>query len=319
MKNPLSSAHPEADEQASLWAARLDGGELDAEARREFEAWLDQAPENRERLSRYCQLSTDLERTLAPAIAPAVGAPRSRWVIGVLAAAAAVALTFSLWRPTSSPQAVATVTAVQRTVTLSDGTQVELNARTKLEFRTTGAERRVRLLEGEAFFSVSHDASRPFFVETSAGTVRVTGTKFCVRSESGSELEVIVAEGSVEMSTPGGAGTIMLGAGNRGFAREGRTGKETLTADALDDALAWRNGEIVLNGLTLQEALQRFGRFHDRRIEVSSAAAAKHPGGRMKLANLDGFLDNISQVQGGLGVSVDLMPGLTRVRLTGER
>jgi transmembrane sensor len=314
---------PEADETASLWAARLDGGELEADARRELAAWLGQAPENRERLSRYGQLSADLERTLAPAIAPSARAPRRRWVFAALAVAAAVAVTFSLWRPTPAPQAVTTLTAAQRTVTLSDGTQVELNARTKLEFRHTGAERRVRLLEGEAFFSVSHDASRPFFVETAAGTVRVTGTKFSVRSESGAELEVIVAEGSVEMNAaaaaPGNEDRIMLAAGNRGFARAGQTGHERLTADALENALAWREGAIVLNGLTLQEALQRVGRYHDRRIEVTPAAAGKKDiAARMNLADLDGFLETIGGPDSTFGLRVSRSSDLIRVRLATE-
>lgn len=337
MKTFLSPANPGADEQASLWAARLDGGALEADARRELETWLGQDTDHRRLLSQYCQLSADLEQILARAV-PGSGRaatplaaghtiPRKtgrRWLAAAVAIAAVVAVTFMLWRPAPAAQAIATSTANRQTVTLEDGTQVELNARTRLEFRNLGAERRVHLFEGEAFFSVSHDASRPFFVETPAGSVRVTGTKFNVRSESATDLEVIVAEGSVELSTPpatpgGNTDKITLGAGNRGFARDGRLGaKEALTPDALAAALAWRGGEIVLNGLTLQEALQRFGRYHDRRIEVSAAAAGQHPGGRMKLADFDGFLENISRPAGGLGVSVKQEAGLVRVRLLGE-
>ena len=350
MKTSLSPANPGADEQASLWAARLDGGALDADARRDLEAWLGQNPEHRQLLSQYCQLSADLEVMLAPvgsesgrAATPrqargpelverapfAAGhtIPRStgrRWLAAAVAIAAVVAVTLVLWRPAPAAQAIATAAATRQTVTLEDGTQVELNARTRLEFRNVGAERRVHLFEGEAFFSVSHDASRPFFVETPAGSVRVTGTKFNVRSESAADLEVIVAEGSVEMSTPPAApgdGTekIMLVAGNRGFARDGgRPKKEALTPDALAAALAWREGEIVLNDLTLQQALQRFGRFHGLRIEVSTAAAGLHPGGRMPLGNLDGFLENIQRPDVGLGVRVTRDAGLVRVRLLGE-
>lgn len=303
---------------ASLWAARLDGGELDAAARRELATWLDEAPENRALLSRYCQLSADLERTLAPAIPPAAGKRGRRWVHAALAVAAAVAVTLSFWRPAPASQALATIAAVQRTVVLGDGTQVELNARTQLEFRDSGTERRARLLEGEAFFSVSHDAGRPFFVETSAGTVRVTGTKFNVRSESAADLEVIVAEGAVELSTPGHAGKLVLGAGNRGFFRSGQTGRDDLAPGALEDALAWREGTIVLNGLTLQEALARYGRYHDRRIEVSPAAAGLHPGGRTKLADLEGFLDYLGDPAMGLGVRVSRSPNLIRVHLATE-
>jgi transmembrane sensor len=318
MKSSPSPAPPGADETASLWAARLDGGELDAAARRELAAWLDQAPENRALLSRYCQLSADLERTLAPTLAPSDGNPGRRWVYAALAVAAGIAVTFSFWRPAAAPQELATLAAVQRTVILGDGTQVELNARTRLEFRDSGTERHVRLLEGEAFFSVSHDAIRPFFVESAAGTVRVTGTKFSVRSESTADLEVIVAEGSVELSAPGQAGKIILGAGNRGFSRAGQTGKEDLTRGAIEDALAWRDGKIVLNGLSLQETLERFGRYHDRRIDISPAAAGKRPAGRLNLADLDGLLVTLNDPGNNLGVRATSAPGLIRVRLATE-
>lgn len=329
MKTSLSPANPGADEQASLWAARLDGGELDATARRELETWLNQDTDHRRLLSQYCQLSADLEQMLAPDLSPAshaapVRQTGRRWLAAAVAIAAVVAVTFVLWRPAPAAQEIATSTATRQTVTLEDGTKVELNARTRLEFRNVGAERRVHLFEGEAFFSVSHDASRPFFVETPAGSVRVTGTKFNVRSESAADLEVIVAEGSVEMSTPpaapgGSTEKINLVAGNRGFARDGgRPKKEALTPDALAAALAWREGEIVLNDLTLQQALQRFSRFHGQRIEISAAAAGLHPGGRMALANLDGFLENIQRPDVGLGVRVTREANLIRVRLLGE-
>ena len=321
MKTPLSPALGEADEQASLWAARLDGGKLDAAARGELETWLGQAPENRALLSRYCQLSTDLEQALAPELAapPADRGSRRAWLIGAVAAAAAIAVTFTFWRPTASVQQVATVAGGRQTIMLGDRTQVELNARTKLEFRNTGAERRVRLFEGEAFFSVSHDSSRPFFVETPAGSVRVTGTKFNVRAETPADLEVIVAEGSVEMSLPAtspvGAARTALRPGNRGFVRNGALEKELLAGEALDAALAWRTGDLVLSGLTLQQALQRFGRYHNQSFAISSAAAAKLPGGRAKLDDLDGFLDGIRQP---LEVQAAREGDLIRIRLVGE-
>jgi transmembrane sensor len=333
--NP-SLSHPEAEEQASRWAARLDGGPLDAAARRELEAWLGRAPDHRQLLSRYCQLSADLEQVLVPAATdseramtpPATGASlsrprRRRWLAVAAGLAALVAVALVLRNPTPAAREIATAAGTRQTVTLEDGTQVELNAGTRLEFRDVGTERRARLSEGEVFFSVSHDASRPFFVETPAGSVRVTGTQFNVRSESPASVEVVVAEGSVEMSAlppPGGGASrvVSLGAGSRGFVHDGRLEREALPAGALAAALAWREGEIVLNGLTLQEALQRFGRYHGRRIEVSADAAGQHPGGRMKLADFDGFLENISRAEGGLGVRVTREPDLIRVRLLRE-
>src|SRR4051812_22317586 len=95
-----------ADEQAALWAARLDGDTLDGAQRAELDTWLAQNPSHRTLLSRYCQFSSDLEEKL-PALVQtgAVSMPklpnspaRRRWTFTklgavALAAAAAVAVT----------------------------------------------------------------------------------------------------------------------------------------------------------------------------------------------------------------------------------
>ena len=64
---------------------------------------------------------------------------------------------------------------------LADGTQVWLNAESKLKYPVVfGSEERVVELEGEGFFKVSKDASRPFRVKTKSQVVEVLGTEFNV-------------------------------------------------------------------------------------------------------------------------------------------
>src|SRR5688572_32627171 len=86
--------------------------------------------------------------------------------------------------------------------TLADGTRVELNANTSLRFENTRTQRLVQLASGEAHFIVTKDESRPFIVQTPAGSVRVTGTTFNVRSDPArNTFEVTVVEGSVQVRT----------------------------------------------------------------------------------------------------------------------
>ena len=68
----------------------------------------------------------------------------------------------------------------------------------------TDTERRVRLERGEAFFQVTKDPRRPFVVEVGGVTVRAIGTAFNVRL-GGGELDVLVAEGKVEVASTGPA------------------------------------------------------------------------------------------------------------------
>ncbi len=206
---------PDAEEQAALWAARLDGSSLSAEDRDTLAAWLTADPAHRVLLSTYCQFSADLEQQLPllagirDEVAESHTASKTtqlppwlrRPLLAGVALTAAAAVAVVLWRGQSQNQFqnLATSVAQRQELTLADGTHVELNAQTALVVELQAEERRVRLARGEAFFHVSKDAARPFFVETPAGSVRVTGTQFNVRTEADGQLEVTVLEGSVQV------------------------------------------------------------------------------------------------------------------------
>ena len=85
-------------------------------------------------------------------------------------------------------------------LTLADGTQVWLNAESRLEFpdRFNGNTREVRL-KGEAYFEVKKDAKRPFIVHTDYLTTRVLGTSFNVRAYSRKDASVTLVSGRVQV------------------------------------------------------------------------------------------------------------------------
>lgn len=298
-----------AEEQASLWAARLDGGHLSASDRTALDAWLAAKPAHRNLLSAYCQFSTDLELLLPalpqPADLPAAKSnrrPRSRhrlWLAAIPLAAAA-ALAFVLWPGGAAHQSArfATSAAERQTVRLADGSRAELNAQTSVQVEINAHERRVRLAAGQALFTVTPDTGRPFIVETPAGSVQVTGTVFEVRSENSRSLEVLVASGSVQVrpaSTPEGRhfSPQSLTAGDRLSAGSGEIRTQKLSATQLETALAWRQGQAVFADDSLAEALARFARYHGRGITAAPGAAELKLGGRFSLDDLDGFLADL--------------------------
>lgn len=303
---------PAAEEQAALWAARLDGAELSTTDRRALDAWLDEHPTHRALLSQYCQFSADLEPRLLALVEsgavdlPRVPAPDRRWRnllwLGgaTVATAATVALAVWLARPHTQFENIATSMAQRQSLTLVDQTHVELNAQTSLRVAITRGERRVQLADGEAYFAVSKDPARPFVVETPAGSVRVTGTAFAVRTETAQGLEVTVLEGTVQVR-PGetnGPPTapVMLGAGDRLSAGPQGLSVQALSAGALNDTMAWRQGQIVFHDVPLREALARFARYHGRGITAAAGAADLHVGGRFSLDDLDGFFAALEEV-----------------------
>ena len=89
-------------------------------------------------------------------------------------------------------------------VTLADGSRVWLNAGTKLTYAIAfvGKERRVRL-DGEGYFEVERDESKPFIVEINGMEVKVLGTSFNLRSfTADNRSTATLVSGKIEVKTP---------------------------------------------------------------------------------------------------------------------
>jgi transmembrane sensor len=83
--------------------------------------------------------------------------------------------------------------------TMSDGSTLWLNSNTKIQVNYSDAFRRIKLLEGEAYFEVAKEAKRPFEVYAHDRLVRAIGTAFSVYKRKNS-IEVLVTEGTVELA-----------------------------------------------------------------------------------------------------------------------
>lgn len=308
------SFDPSTEERAALWAARLDGSSLSAADRTELDAWLAQNPAHRVLLSQYCQFSADLEQHL-PALVqsgavsmPAIASParsrtsrwRALWVGGFLTAAAAIAVLSLRVAPGIESHNLSTAVAQRQALTLSDGSQIELNAHTTLRVDFDRAERRVRLARGRAFFTVAKDTDRPFIVETPAGSVRVTGTRFDVHTDTASPFEVTVLDGSVQVRAGASHAPVHLNARDHLSSTGEHISVTPLSPAELADRLAWRDGRVVFADTPLRDAIAHFARHHARKITAVPAVADLRIGGRFNLDDLDGFftaLESILPVQ----------------------
>lgn len=165
----------------------------------------------------------------------------------------------------------------QSTVRLTDGTQVRLNVDSRLTipegFET---DRREVNLEGEAFFDVAEDASRPFIVHAKNASVRVVGTAFNVRSYANTEkTRVAVSEGKVELkanvSTPLNSEdrdtTAVLLPHSLALASE--QGMDFVREDVdLSRELAWTEGELVFEDASFEEVVRKLERWYDIQAKV---------------------------------------------------
>lgn len=153
-------------------------------------------------------------------------------------------------------------------VTLADGTHVQLNAGTTLEYPVvfSSKTRRVKL-SGEALFEVTHDPSHPFIVETFATDIQVLGTKFNVLADSENGLfSTTLVEGRVKVtSRKDPAESIILQPNDRVVLEHGRLYKERVSD--FDD-LCWTEGLIHLKKMPFEELMSIFERAFDVRIEI---------------------------------------------------
>ena len=155
---------------------------------------------------------------------------------------------------------------------LLDGTEITLNADSKLRAPVPfAALQRDVYLEGEAYFSVVHDAARPFVVHTAGGAIQDIGTRFGVHAYGDAERErVAVVEGAVALAgTPLRAGQV---------ATLSRTGTIRVLRNArVTDEVAWTRGRLVFTNVPLEEAAERLGRWYDLDVRVTDPALARRP------------------------------------------
>jgi len=273
--------------------ARYLGGTATPEDRTAVEAWIGVDPARQATVATLqAAWDTDARRLGAAYDVDAAwsrfetrrGRPRrsGRWHIAIAAAmVAAVIGAGAAWWLGRDVRSVAQAPAMREYVTprgrravlrLLDGTEITLNADSRLRAPVSfAAGQRDVYLEGEAYFSVVHDAARPFIVHTAGGAVRDIGTRFGVHAYSDAERErVAVVEGAVALAgTPLRAGQV---------ATLSRTGTiRVLRGARVTDEVAWTRGRLVFANVPLEEAAERLGRWYDLDVRVADPALARRP------------------------------------------
>ncbi|MGC5698647.1 FecR family protein [Pseudomonas sp. NFXW11] len=303
----LSEAEYDAITQAAAqWCMRLHEADCSDAERLAFQQWHDADPLHAfeyEAMREIWEVADHLPRT-APAPAPSKRAPRRTWQhYGVAAAIALCALPLAAysgwelgWLPSSYQRFEAGDSL--RSVTLADGSQVELNLGSSLTYSNYKDQRRVTLSKGEAFFKVSHDRSHPFVVKAANGQVKVTGTQFNVWMYE-DQVRVTLLQGSVLVSSntalPGEG--FRLEPGMQARYKAGDYEPQISQTYSHDSSLAWRNGKLVLDNLSLTEALPLINRYLDAPVQVADSATGKiRVGGIYNTGEIRSLLTSLPKV-----------------------
>lgn len=154
-------------------------------------------------------------------------------------------------------------------LTLSDGTQVWLNAMSSLKFPTvfTGGDRRVEL-QGEAYFEVTSSASQPFFVDAGDMDIKVLGTHFNVKAYRDDLIfQATLLEGKVEVSNE--KEKVDIAPGQQAMINVEAKDIKKVKEVNINDVMAWKKGEFFFEETELKDALRTLSRWYDFDVEYS--------------------------------------------------
>lgn len=274
----------EIDAAAARWATRADAG-LSPPDRAALDGWLAGDPR---RLGAYARAAAvlayaDRAKALgadfgqAPVVAQATPLARRnllRWGGGL---AATVAVTAALGLQQGRRPVFKTARGEVRLVPLKDGSAVTLNTGSQVQVKYTPDIRAIELVDGEALFDVAKNADRPFVVTVGEARIRAVGTSFKVLRRPDGGVQVLVREGVVEV-TPSDGRPVRVAANGRAVLNHGaRVQTAVLGPDEVQRALAWREGMIAFDGMSLEAAAAEFSRYTPVRIRFADPDIGEEP------------------------------------------
>lgn len=270
--------------------------------------WIESDPSNQEMFNRELRYHLMLiEASAVPAERRSVSKPlmpRHRIALAAGMAAALLAGAFLMWTLVTKPLAeessqllsLMTEAGQRATVTLPDGTTVELNSGTTLEYPAvfSGKERRVRV-DGEAMFDVASDSRKPFFVETFAYDVKVLGTRFnVIAEEQTGEFSTALIEGKVSIVDKVGVERAIL-LPSQVASKENNVLRLCNQDDA--DAYLWTEGIISVAGVPFDALVRRMERCYGVKIVMEKEEMPQVRYRRMKLRISDGIEFALNAIQ----------------------
>jgi transmembrane sensor len=305
-------------EQAAEWFINLQGSEVSRADQEAFADWLRRSPVHVEEFLRLTALQGDLARLpelknldVAQLLASLdadpnanvvdfkaeVSAaprgesqksplPRSRpgprviWATGAAFALIAMGVvSIDPLRNFFGAEHYHTAIGEQRSLTLADGSHVQLNVKSSLTAKVNDVVRDVRLGDGEALFQVAKDAARPFRVHTPQATIEAKGTQFDVRVKDGATIvsllegRVAVTPSTGENRDGGAAGaSVMLDPGQQLTVAMRAAEWPTARKVDLKTVTAWTEHRLVFEDTPLSDVIAEFNRYSRQPLLIQDSA-----------------------------------------------
>lgn len=315
--------HHDALEEACAWVARLDR-QLTEEEEETLREWLRSSGDNVVALDEAAQLWNRMNAMSRLAeLTPAPAADRrknSNYLMAAAALLAAIGVGLVLAQQGGTPsvkggetakyeyfELMSTDVGQQRHVTLPDGSNLILNTDTQLSVRFGPGERIIELKTGEVYVKVAHDQRRPLRVVANDRVVHSIGTEFNVVITKDQKVEVMVTEGKVliglhypdsdrTLRSEDHSGDISLVAGQKVLLAQDTAEVAAVEPDAIEVQLSWRDGNLIFQGVPLEQALREVERYTAVEFVIMDESLREiRVAGFFKTGDVEGLLKTLRQ------------------------
>lgn len=195
----------------------------------------------------------------------------------------------------------------QYQVRLPDGTSVWLNAASKLVYPVNfhgSKERRIQL-DGEAYFEVAKDKTRPFIVKTGKQEVTVLGTHFNINGYKDEPIiSTTLMEGSIKTSNTSSGNSRILSPGQQSTVFSGDGAIDVRNVNT-ENIISWKNGYFIFDNQDITSIMKVIGRWYDVNIDYQSINKEEKFGGTFsRSSDLDDIL-KVLKILGNVDFKVE--------------
>lgn len=186
-----------------------------------------------------------------------------------------------------------TTKGLKSTIHLRDGSRVMLNSESKISYPKYFTDSsRVICLEGEAFFEVAKDKSRPFTVITNGVSTTALGTSFNINGR-GYQCKVSLATGKVAVHQVNEQENYFLKPG-QAVQFDLQTGTVNRSEYTGFEDFLWTKGIIAFNDDHFERVIEKLSRWYNVDFSIENAGVVKQYTGRFDNKSLESILENMS-------------------------
>lgn len=179
------------------------------------------------------------------------------------------AISYLIFNNNVAPEMAVIQSTEQTQITLADGSLVSLNKNAKLTYpKSFSKNKREVTLEGEAFFEVTKDVSKPFSIKLTTTEVTVLGTSFNIKEDS-LQTAVTVTTGKVNVKANQSNESVDLIPNYTAIVKSDELEHfETKN----QNYLAWKTGVFVFEDAKLQTVIEALNTFYSTKFKIESGA-----------------------------------------------